>query len=223
MGKPGQTASVVLVVALWTMGAAAPAQATKTQQAKAQAHALFQRGSVAYKLGRFNEALEHFRGVAGLVNRPSVLFNIAQCHRQMSQDKKAHFSYQLYLSEWERLHPGQPAPFQQEVMSHITKLAERLPYAAASTQPGLIRPTTTRPATAAPKTLATRPMAPEAPHPAFRRLPRPPKASPWYRKWWVWTLVAVTVSTAAVTSVIATSSSETAPMGTLPPGKVVLR
>jgi tetratricopeptide (TPR) repeat protein len=63
--------------------------------ALAKAH--FQKGDVAYELGRFDEALREFTAAYEAKRLPAFLFNIGQCHRELKQWEQAIFFYRGYL------------------------------------------------------------------------------------------------------------------------------
>jgi len=64
----------------------------------AQAREHFKSAQLHYSLGEFDEAIKEFRETYRLRQEPAILFNIAQCHRQMRQWKEAYFNYRQYLS-----------------------------------------------------------------------------------------------------------------------------
>ena len=88
-----------------------------------QAKTRFSRGETHYRLGNFSQALKEYQAALRLTHRPSIIFNIAQCHRQLNNNPKALFYYKLYLSDWERQRPGISPPYRNEVRSHITRLS----------------------------------------------------------------------------------------------------
>ena len=60
----------------------------------------FRRAKIAYRTGHFKKALAEFELALKAKHHPVILFNIAQCHRQLGHYDKALFFYKLYLSEW---------------------------------------------------------------------------------------------------------------------------
>ena len=64
-----------------------------------KARALFKSGAMEYRLARFDKALGLFQEALKLAYRPRIILNIAQCHRQLRQHRKALFYYRLYLTE----------------------------------------------------------------------------------------------------------------------------
>jgi tetratricopeptide (TPR) repeat protein len=74
------------------------AQAADTP-AESQAKALFQSGSKAYDVGDFEGALKFYTDAYQLAPRAGFLFNIAQCHRQLSNFERAAFFYQRFIDQ----------------------------------------------------------------------------------------------------------------------------
>jgi len=136
--------SVVVVVAALTLGAS-PVHAAPESLSQARIH--FDAGETFYRLGQFREALAEYQAALKLTRRPSIIFNIAQCYRQLERHRKALFYYRLYLSDWARLRPGQPAKYHKEVAAHITRLYRLVKKAEASSRPTVRKPD----ATATPK------------------------------------------------------------------------
>jgi tetratricopeptide (TPR) repeat protein len=99
-----------------------------------RAKRLFAAGELHYRLGEFREAVASYRAAMRLAPRPNILFNIAQCFRQLRDSERALFHYRLYLSDWRREHPGQSPPFEREVKEHIARLVE-LQRRAPESQP----------------------------------------------------------------------------------------
>ena len=72
--------------------------ATKRQQAKAAV----EKGETAYKLGRFEEALEEYSHAYELFPAPALLFNLGQCHKQLKNYERAIFFFEGYLRDEQR-------------------------------------------------------------------------------------------------------------------------
>ena len=116
-----------------------PALADSPARIKAKEH--FERGETQYRLGHFGVALKEYQAALKLVNRPSIIFNIAQCYRQLGEYRRSVFYYKLYLSDWDRVHPGQKPPYQLEVKEHIRRLAAAVRRKAAEREgPGVTEP-----------------------------------------------------------------------------------
>ena len=110
---------VIAVAALLLM--VPEARADKESLAKAKE--LFTRGEVQYRLGYFKIALGYYQAALQQAQRPSIIFNIAQCHRQLNDPDKAVFNYKLYLADWARRHQGKSPPNKAEVEGYIKDLS----------------------------------------------------------------------------------------------------
>ena len=77
--------------------ATAPAPDAPVASAEQQARAEFERGQRQYDLARFDRAIGHYSRAYELLPLPAFLFNIAQCHRQLGEYRKAAFFYRRYL------------------------------------------------------------------------------------------------------------------------------
>jgi hypothetical protein len=53
---------------------------------------------IAYDLGQFDKALHLYSDAYELAARPNLLFDIAQCHRQLGNAERALFFYQRFLA-----------------------------------------------------------------------------------------------------------------------------
>jgi tetratricopeptide (TPR) repeat protein len=163
------------------------------------------RGKKLYEAERFEQALEEFKVGYSTYPLPGFLINIGQTYRQLGLRKKAITLYQQYLDlqpEDDSLRP------QVQRMIDELELEER---AAEHVPP--------------PKPKADlAPKPPPEPPPVARvetheePPPPPPKGSPWYGKWWVWTLAGVVVAGGVAAGVAATSSSS----GGISPGSLGL-
>ena len=76
-----------------------PALAADERDAKAQARAEVTKATLHYKLGRFEEALAAYTRAYELFESPALLFNIAQCHKNLRNHERAIFFFQGYLRE----------------------------------------------------------------------------------------------------------------------------
>src|SRR5262245_49644213 len=72
---------------------ARPALANEAEK-KARAHVTA--SQQAYNLGNFDEALKELEEAYKLKPVPGLLFNIAQCHRQLHNYERAAFYYNAY-------------------------------------------------------------------------------------------------------------------------------
>ena len=64
-----------------------------------QAAEIFVKAESAYKLQQFEEALKGFQEAYALTSEDSLLFNIAQCYRQLGRLEEAKKSYQTFLRD----------------------------------------------------------------------------------------------------------------------------
>ncbi len=111
----------ILLGALLAMLCSSTARADDAAD-KAKARALFKQAETAYRLGKFKDALAGYEAALKAAHSPTIIFNIAQCHRQLGDARKALFSYKLFLSDWNRKKPGTNPPNKKEVDSHIAAL-----------------------------------------------------------------------------------------------------
>lgn len=117
--RPLAAAILALVLAL---GPAPRARAQLRSESLSQARIHFDAGETFYRLGEFRKALSEYQAALKLTRRPSIIFNIAQCYRQLGNHRKALFYYRLYLSDWARLRPGKAVKYRKEVDGHIARL-----------------------------------------------------------------------------------------------------
>lgn len=80
----------------------------------------FERGEQAYRLGRFEEALRHYKDAQAARSLPAFLFNIAQCYRNLKRWERARFFYRLYLAE------SVQAPNAVEVQERVAEMDRAL-------------------------------------------------------------------------------------------------
>ena len=125
--------TVLITIALIVLTVApARAQDRDLQRAKAE----FVRAETHYRLGEFQQALELYRSAYKLAGRPHLLFNVAQCYRQLGKVRpgdsrqkaleQAVFYYKLYLSDWKRAFKGASPRNAAEVQRHIKALSETI-------------------------------------------------------------------------------------------------
>ncbi len=179
-------------------GAPAPGPAA-TEAAKgdgngedpATAAALYRAGNAEYSLGHYREALEKFEHAFRAKQVPAMLFNIAQCHRQLKQFEQAAITYKAFL----RLSPDSP---QAKLASSLLAQVEDAMRAQESARRALptdatgedpvphisVRPTEpphTLPLPGASAAKSSQPPAPTAQPPArpapLSKAPQPPAAA----------------------------------------------
>src|SRR5689334_13329627 len=90
------------------------AQSNKKEEAKKQEEAkkLFQEAEAHYNIQEYSTALELYKKAYLLSLQPGLLYNIAQCYRQMKQYEEAIKSYRSYL----RQSPN------SEIKDHVNKM-----------------------------------------------------------------------------------------------------
>jgi len=124
--KAGVMAGVLLLGLALAQGVRAqtpPASQPLTEaEAKQRAKELFALAETEYRFGRFQAALADYQAALKLRHHPSIIFNVAQCYRQLKQHERALFYYKLFLADWERVYPGTRPPNEAEVQGHITTL-----------------------------------------------------------------------------------------------------
>jgi tetratricopeptide (TPR) repeat protein len=76
-----------------------PATALADGDAERRAQAHFQRGEKMFRVGRFQEALVAYQRAFDAMPLPELLFNIAQCYRNLGDPEQAIRSYRRYLHE----------------------------------------------------------------------------------------------------------------------------
>lgn len=126
VGGPGPgITGVQMRKALVLMGAAffvlcegpvAHAQGKKAALAKRH----FQKAELLYQQGEFQKALDEYKKAMTYKRHPALIFNIAQCYRQLGNHKKALFFYKLFLSELPN------ASNIKEVLSRIREMEKRI-------------------------------------------------------------------------------------------------
>jgi tetratricopeptide (TPR) repeat protein len=82
-------------------GGATPA----TRDARAQAKAAVGQAQVDYQLGRFEAALDGYRRAYELFQAPVLLFDMAQCHRNLGNPERSKFFLEGYLRDETRMDP----------------------------------------------------------------------------------------------------------------------
>ena len=65
--------------------------------AKIEAKELYASGEADYNLGDFEAALSNFEKAYKLARVPAILFNIAQCHRQLKRFERAASAYRSFI------------------------------------------------------------------------------------------------------------------------------
>lgn len=117
------------------------------------------RGANAYSQKQFTQALVMFQRAYRESPQAALLFNIAECERQLGSFEMAAKSYRDYVAQA----PNAPNHDDAE------QLATQMDEAALAAQ--------------------TKPAAPVATAPVLTAAQWQPEPTPFYQKWWVWTAV----------------------------------
>ena len=108
--------SLILLVGFLLL--TAPAAAGKPTRADlAKKH--FIQGEAYYQQGDFRKALTEYKKAHAHKAHPALIFNMAQCHRQLGEYTKALFFYRLFLSE------SPDADNKEEVLRRIREMEEK--------------------------------------------------------------------------------------------------
>ena len=173
-----------LIAALVAGPAIAAARNDSTEEA---ARAAFRTGQTAYNLGQFAGALSSYSKAYELQALPAILFNIAQCHRQLGNPERAVFFYRRFLElapKGDR-NATTAQTLLDESQSQAVEARRRLDQAREAAQAAM-RP----PAGGLASSSAAGAAVPAG---AIEK-------TPVYKQWWLWTVVgAVAVGAAAGT------------------------
>ena len=113
-------------------GIALLAGAARAEDEVAKARALFAEGQAEYNLGHFAKALELYEGAYKHKAVPGLLFNIAQCHRQLGDMKNAASTYKAFLRTTSKKDPNRA---QAEVLLREVEGAVRKNEEAQTARP----------------------------------------------------------------------------------------
>jgi tetratricopeptide (TPR) repeat protein len=200
----------------------APARAagpTKREQAKAAV----EKGETAYKLGRFEDALEDYSHAYELFPAPALLFNLGQCHKQLKNYDRAIFFFEGYLRDDPR--PTSRKLAQELIAESRAELAKKEAAAAAPPAPpapaapeksaeATAAVTSAPPALQAPAAPKTEPVLLSAPSTAPPSDVSPPSAQP--TRWWLWAAIAAGALAAGAVAYYETGAPRTVvPEGSL--------
>jgi tetratricopeptide (TPR) repeat protein len=180
---------VVLAIALAVQVIGRPALADDKEAARRS----YLEGTRRYDLNEFGPALEAFKRAYLDYEDPAFLYNIAQCYRQLGDKENALKFYRSFL----RKLPD--APNREEVTGTIATLDAALAAEKATAPPPRVVPSPATQDFARPTTVTESPVA-TAP---------PPKQTPVYKKWWLWTIVGVVAAGAATGVAVGVTSKRT--------------
>ena len=155
----------LLLPALVLAANTALAQPSPQQKQLAQEH--FAKATIAYNLGRFDEAIADFTKAYEVWPQPAFLYNIAQAHRLAGRCKDALYFYKRFRALMER---GDANPLRPERREELDRFINELSDCAARTDAMAQRPPDTiekpvsspAPAESAPTEAVTQPKSPAA-------------------------------------------------------------
>ena len=188
-------ASVVVALAQ-TFITAAPAVAADARELRAREE---------FAAGRYQDALDIFAKLYAETLHPIYLRNIGRCYQNLGDPDKAIISFRDYLRKHKTIEPHE----RSEVEGFIAEMEELKKQRAAPA-------TGATPATAPPKPASTITPLVVAPQPATRAAPETlvtapagpasEPSSPFYARWWFWTIVAAAAVGAGVGVAAATGA-----------------
>lgn len=199
-------------VALLLVAGLAPSAGADSRTARARA--LYESGMAHYTLDEYDQAIEAFQAAFRERPDPVFLYNIAQAARLAKKTEMALHYYEKYLHASE--HATNRAEVEERIQSLEKVLAEQT--AATNAKPATPLPPTAEPPVAPPVTPPVGHEAPAAPN------DQPPARVPVYKRWWLWTIVALAVvggTAVALGLTLGTGSGASAPpadYGPLPIG-----
>jgi tetratricopeptide (TPR) repeat protein len=153
---------------------------------------VFNEANQAYQLGRFQGAIGKYERVFELTSHPSLLFNLAQCHRQLLNFERAAFFYDRYLST-----AKSPIPNEKLARDLLAEMSLKRDEQKLADEKA-----------AAEKLAAEERARQEA---AGRRLAQqPPEAKPVTQQWWFWAAIGGAVVVAGTVTAVAAASARPA-------------
>ena len=177
----------------------------------AEARQHYEKATAHFAVGEFAEAAGEYQAAFKAKPDPALLYDAAQAYRLANNPDKALILYRNYL----QLYPNESNI--SEVRAQIEKLKDAVAAAekaktappTGTNEPKRIAPdatpaetTTARPSSEPTNSIGSSSQAVEAEPPA--------RATPIYKKWWLWTAVGVVVAGGVVVAVVLT----TQPSGT---------
>lgn len=221
--------SIAILAALMSIAAPLSAETMdgmprdSEKAARASAH----RAKVAFDLGRFSDALAGYEAAYQAMQLPALLFDIAQCHRNLKHYEEARFLYRRYLaldprSEDRPVIEGLIAEMTRKIGDESAHPAAVSPGLSSTTQGPSFKPVTAvlgvaGASSAVPVLQRNDVWVPAAPvHVQSSDVTDRSEPRPLYRRWWFWTGIGVLVAGAITAGMVFTTHSQQAPPGTLP-------
>ena len=172
----------------------APAQSSEEAKKTSRAHNL--EANRLFNLGQFSQAVEAYQKAYKAWPMPAFLYNLGQCHARMDgvdNLERAKFFFEGYLTN------KPDAPNRQEVEEQIAEIKRKQEILRSFQRPVLLMPGAV---------------------PADQAAPEP---TPWYKSWWLWTIVGVAVAGGATAAVLLTRPEDPVPVeGSLWPRTIEL-
>ena len=150
-----------------------------------------------FNLGKFDQAVEAYQKAYKALPLPEFLYNLGQCHQRMegaAHLERAKFFFEGYLTN--KPDATNRAEVEQEIkeIQHTLDTMRRLP------RPVLLVPQEGNPSLAASA-----------------------EPTPWYKSWWLWTIVGAAVAGGATAAVLLTRPEDPVPVeGSLWPRTIEL-
>jgi tetratricopeptide (TPR) repeat protein len=167
------------------LACALPARAESPLEKEAHEH--YVRGQALLDAADYDGALKEFSRSYELTRYPAIFYRIALCQDQLGHAAEAIEAYRQYLES------DPQSTRRAGIEARIEKLRAMLPAEKPAASPAA--PPVEKPAPA-PQALVAQPTpAVEQPH-----------AKPIYKKWWLWTIVAVVAAGAAVGGAVAATT-----------------
>ena len=192
------------------IGYSHPAQAAKAKED--QARDQVKKGTAAFNLGHFDEAVRSYEEAYRLIQDPALLYNIAQSYRLDRKLENAMVAYRSFLRTAAPDDPNRDLA-EKRVADLQRQLDEEKSAKAASEPPkdpekvevkGEPIPTVVPP-TASPGTMN---LVDQSPPP-----PSAESSSPFYKTWWFWGTVGGAVAAGTITAIVLASGAKSACSG----------
>jgi len=188
----------------------APSPVPGADNSEAEARRLYQEGTKYYSLGEWTLAVDNYKAAYKLVQKPLLLYNIAQAYRLAKNFEQSLFFYKSFLN-------SQPdAPNRAEIEGRIADLEKQIAMQEETSKkpPNGISPTPEDTARASEAGVVN-----ASPPPASVPT-RSDRSRPIYKKWWFWAGVSA-VAVGATVAVVALSGGSSsgepdAELGTRP-------
>ena len=162
----------------------------------------FAKGQKLYAAEKWDRALEEFKAGYATYPLPGFLINIGQTYRQLGERQKAITLYQQYLD----LQPEDDS-LRPQVQRMIDDLEREERVSAESAKGPPAPPPRPKKVDLAPKPPVEPAPAVAVAEPRHEEPKDKEEDSPWYGKWWVWTLVGAAVAGGVAAGVASSSSS----------------